>query len=458
MKPTDPVTTRPAPPPLRLVDTPPRPDDDDNERAAVGLLDQVPAPAAPASLERMEMRIRAAIASIDRDAAPGAGVRYLRVAAAAALAVLLFLVGFVVRTWRVRPERPAVATKGQPAVSTPTEGGSSRSAPRAVAAIVGSTGRATALDGGPGAKVALVGAGVAGRGVEADLVVEVGRLALSTGDRPLRVDAPGAQVLIPPRSVVEIEVIEHEVRVAAYAGRARVTWTELGRTVEIAEGSALTQERATVVDLTRRKEVADALGVPAEPAAAGSGAAASRARRTMPAREPIATAAPEDGAERLLAEADLLRRAVAQLRRDGDPAGALAVVREYQAAFPSGALVEDVRRTEVECLLELGRRAEALLALDAMPLERAETGRELRVVRGELRAAAGRCGEALSDFDVAGVRGADGLSERTLYGRASCRTRLGDLAEGRSDLERYLSAFPQGRFVTEVKTALGKNR
>jgi hypothetical protein len=328
-------------------------------------------------------------------------------------------------------------------------------APRALTPIRGRADHATFLDGGAGAKAALVGHGVAGRGVDADLVVEVGRLAVSTGERSMRVAAPGARVVVPPHSVVEIEVIDHEVRVAAYSGRATVTWTELGRTVEVSEGSALTPERAAAIDPGRHKEVASALGVPAPDETREPKASAHRPARTQ---IEVQAAETDEVAERLRDESELLRRAVTQLRRANDPAGALEAVKEYQAAFPSGALADDVHRTEVECLLELGRRDEALRVLDAMPLDRAEGGRELRVVRGELRAAAGRCGDALSDFDAVGVRGGDGLSERALYGRASCRTRLGDLNEGRADLERYLAEFPRGRFVPEVMTALGKKR
>ena len=83
-------------------------------------------------------------------------------------------------------------------------------------------------------------------------------------------------------------------------------------------------------------------------------------------------------------------------------------------------------------------------------------GAELAVLRAELRAEAQRCPEALADFDrcaaAAGCR--PEAQERALYGRASCRGKLGQGAAAREDLERYLARFPHGRFASAAARAL----
>lgn len=48
------------------------------------------------------------------------------------------------------------------------------------------------------------------------------------------------------------------------------------------------------------------------------------------------------------------------------------------------------------------------------------------------------------------------LSERALYGRATCRLRSGDDAGGQVDLEAYLTRFPNGRFAGQVRQRLAR--
>ena len=83
-------------------------------------------------------------------------------------------------------------------------------------------------------------------------------------------------------------------------------------------------------------------------------------------------------------------------------------------------------------------------------------------MRGELRAAHRRWREAEQDFDDA-LRGRDlsttnprarSLQERALWGRAAARSRLGDQAGARADLELYLRDFPAGRFSAAAASLL----
>ena len=114
--------------------------------------------------------------------------------------------------------------------------------------------------------------------------------------------------------------------------------------------------------------------------------------------------------------------------------------------------------TRVEALLRLGRNAQALALLDAQELPARGLGREMLVARAELRADRGRNLAALDDFElVLSASGkADAITDRALYGRADCRAKNGDWKGARSDLERYLGEFPQGRFARQARAALSR--
>ncbi len=157
-----------------------------------------------------------------------------------------------------------------------------------------------------------------------------------------------------------------------------------------------------------------------------------------------------------LSEPRLLAEARTRLQAEHDARGALALVAEHKRRFPRGALVLEARITEVESLVTLGRRSEALDVLELLTLDKLPRAAELGVLRGELRAEAGRHRDAIADFtpcaDAARCR--PDTAQRALYGRASCRERLGDRAGARADLEHYLVRFPQGRFAPAVRAAL----
>jgi hypothetical protein len=175
------------------------------------------------------------------------------------------------------------------------------------------------------------------------------------------------------------------------------------------------------------------------------------------------TPAPQPG------ETALISAALGKLRTSHEPAAALAVLDEYRARFPGGVLEPEAARLRTEALLLLGRKATVLDELDrALPGD-VSAGDE-RVVRGELRAAAGRWQAALADFDAVvrahpngGPGGAEVSDrrvrdrlERALWGRASSHSHLGDDDAVCADLGEYFRRFPHGRFAAQAKQLLDK--
>jgi hypothetical protein len=166
---------------------------------------------------------------------------------------------------------------------------------------------------------------------------------------------------------------------------------------------------------------------------------------------PAGEAAP--GPSGLSRESELLQKALEKLRRDHDGAGALRLLDEHRARFPAGVLALEAAVARIDALLLLGRRADALEHLSRLPLARVGRRMELQLLRGELYAERD-CRNALADFDAVLAVAPAPLSERALYGRATCRLRSGDSAGGRADLEQYLTRFPSGRFAQQVKQRL----
>src|SRR4029078_13137378 len=108
-------------------------------------------------------------------------------------------------------------------------------------------------------------------------------------------------------------------------------------------------------------------------------------------------------------------------------------------------------------LLRTQRTGDALALMDRSGPSPAGSSRDLRIARAELRAAAGRCADAAADFDLLlrPDRPLDAITERALWGRASCRA-AGDSAGARRDLQDYLTIFPRGRFAADARAALGE--
>jgi hypothetical protein len=158
-----------------------------------------------------------------------------------------------------------------------------------------------------------------------------------------------------------------------------------------------------------------------------------------PADDPIVSASPPPP-EPADEAVTLLARAIEKLRHD--PRTALRLLDDLATHHPSHALDLERRQLRIDALVLLGDRKSALAELDALDLESTTRPTQLRILRGELRAATGRCPEALTDFDrVSGTDRAD-------YGKAVCL--------GSPDaLRAYLARHPNGHFAAEVRRALG---
>ena len=178
--------------------------------------------------------------------------------------------------------------------------------------------------------------------------------------------------------------------------------------------------------------------------------------------EPPPVFSPPVRSSPIAVEQALLGQAIRTLRDGHDALSALALLAQYADRFPGGAFASEATVLRIEALLALDRRHDALVLLEGVSLASLPNQDEQRVVRGELRAADRRWREAEEDFDDA-LRGRDlpaasprarGLQERALWGRAAARSRLGDQAGARADLERYLRVFPAGRFASASASLL----
>jgi hypothetical protein len=118
-------------------------------------------------------------------------------------------------------------------------------------------------------------------------------------------------------------------------------------------------------------------------------------------------------------EAAQLTVLVSTLRQQHDPAGTLALVAQYRAKFPSGALGTEVTLVAAEAHRALGQSAEALSELEKVSVD--ARGGELTVLRAELRAELGHCAEALTEVDAVRGRLPQTLRERAERVEASCR-------------------------------------
>jgi hypothetical protein len=156
-------------------------------------------------------------------------------------------------------------------------------------------------------------------------------------------------------------------------------------------------------------------------------------------------------------EARLLGRALQSLHRDHDPRAALVALDDHAARFSGSPLGPEADIIRVDALLALDRRQSALAVLDRLEMPDTTRGRELVVVRAELRVGAKRYAEAITDFTRA-LANADGdaLSERALHGRIACYLATGNEALARADLENYLIRFREGRFAPGVRRSLGE--
>jgi hypothetical protein len=192
------------------------------------------------------------------------------------------------------------------------------------------------------------------------------------------------------------------------------------------------------------------------PASNASRAAPGLARIASSTAPAVPAASPAPASGDLAEEARLLGLALRQLHRDHDPRASLKTLDDHAARFPHTTLKPEADVTRVEALLALDRRAEALVVLDGMSIPATARGRSLAVARGELRATAQRCSEAIPDFSLAlEAPAADALAEKALHGRIACLVVIGENGGARTDARTYLERFPSGRFAPEVRRLLG---
>jgi hypothetical protein len=441
-----------------------------SEQRAAELLQLLPKPSplSPAALGR----IGAAIAEPPRCRLS------LLVAPVAATAAVALVVGAAIPSlW------PSLRPSLQP---TRSAGGPESLALRELRLPPGGLAR---LDGASDSAVLAVGPAVLHQDAAAhSLVLDEGRLLLRAGTSALTLRVGRAAVTVPPRHVGEVVAHLGElVRVAAYVGDSGLRREAPAvREITVREGSVWTEQGIQAVPAGCRAAVERAWMPgpmalpPCDPELAVVTPPPSAAEPTPPASEPLPARAPTGPrpgrvaskpavapgrpvpvpqaaapASLLAEESRLLGAALHQLRQERDAAAALRTLDEYQGRFPSGSLLEEAQAARVDALLQLDRRAEALAVLDGARFQRLPRGGELRLLRGELRAAAGRCRQADGDFLAAlDSRPTAQVTERALYGRASCRARLGDSEGGRQLLQQVLERFPGGRYAEPARRAL----
>lgn len=105
------------------------------------------------------------------------------------------------------------------------------------------------------------------------------------------------------------------------------------------------------------------------------------------------------------AEARSLSEVLERWRRQGRAEAALTLLDEHDRRFPRGLLHVESRVARAEILLALGRTLPALGVLDGLSLSGLPRARELETLRGDLRAQAGRCGDARVDLNAVLARG-----------------------------------------------------
>ena len=159
------------------------------------------------------------------------------------------------------------------------------------------------------------------------------------------------------------------------------------------------------------------------------------------------------------ADAALYSLALSQLNIQHDPTSALRTLEAYRRQYPKGLFRAEAAVAEIRANLEQGLDGEALLLLDAMyarSFDGLPEASELGLVRAELLGQADRCKEVLPLLGTyLAMPSLPDQCERALVLRASCRAQLKDFDGSRQDLDDYLREFPEGRFASKVRHALG---
>ena len=286
-----------------------------------------------------------------------------------------------------------------------------------------------------------------------------GNANVETGDDSVEIRAPGVRVALSSASVAEVRLTaDGSSHVDNLGGTVELHLDDRAAIVRVAPG-----ESWPVVE-PHAEFAAPAAPVPlplAPPKEQVEMATQPEHHRGLGARRgPLPAVPPQEN------EAALVASAFRRLRGERDPAGALSILDLHDHRFPAGSLASEASLARVEALLALGRRADALGVLDRTEGTRTrqtdtlvgERVRERTLLRGELRAEAGRCAEAVNDFARIEGSGLSEIEARAVWGRAACRARLGDIASARLDFLRYVTAFPHGASVAEARQWLATHQ
>ncbi len=424
----------------------------DSERFAADVLRAVGEPPAPdvLALERVRRRLGARIAA----RRPFGMRRFLRPA--------LVTAAIVVTAGAVLAARGLLRARNEGALRVPA----------------GTVARFGLRDG----RVALAGRAVARIEGDGALILDEGTLALATGQQPAVISRGDVNVRVAPHSVARAAVASgRETAFAVVTGSLKVERS--GAAIDVAAGYECRDGKCAELGATESESVrrlldpasapepvtaepAAPVPVPVTPTGGDKPSSLNRVWTRPPPARPVRTQltrrvpasvssssvvalAPEPAES----ESHLLAQALRKLRQEHDARGALELLDRYSQRFAGGRLAPEAALGRIEALMTLGRHQEALRLIESTPA--LPLGRETTLLRGELRASAGRCQEAIADFGAAlSATPRDGLDDRALFGRAFCRARGGDRAGGRAELERYLSIFPKGSFAVEARRAL----
>jgi len=130
-----------------------------------------------------------------------------------------------------------------------------------------------------------------------------------------------------------------------------------------------------------------------------------------------------------------LKDVVHALRIAHAPRTALDLLDHHASELAGNTFAEEALLLRVEAMLALKQQREALALLDRIALAATSSSSVLLVTRGQLRANANRCAEAVADFDVALARNVRPLKP-ALEGRAQCKQKLDDAQAAEADRDR----------------------
>ncbi len=224
------------------------------------------------------------------------------------------------------------------------------------------------------------------------------------------------------------------------------------------EGQSPARADIPAADVAAADGTSPPVSAPVAPAAKSPTAPAIRKLAVVDSRPLSPTAAARAEPPAASAEVQALEHAMGLLRGKHDAPAALAALDDYAARFPNGVLAPEARVARVDALLMLDRADDALRALEALPLDAHRRSTELQLIRGELRARTD-CGRAEADFTAVLTQArTPALEERALYGRATCRSTLGNSGGAADDLRHYVDRFPKGGHADWARRWLENNQ